>query len=82
MVEALLRSRLWAQPAVAEPPAPPSPDEWIAEPSVIKRFGLDANWLRRHRAALRARRIISGSRKQRVYHLRRMGAFLDAQASR
>ena len=82
VLEALLRSRLLAQPAVAEPPAPPSPDEWIAEAAVIAHFGLDATWLRRHRAALRGRRIISGSRKKRVYHRRRILAFLDAQASR
>jgi hypothetical protein len=82
MVEAALRARLLAQPATAPLPTKAEPDEWISEAAVIARFGLDAIWLRRHRAALRSRRIISGSRKRRIYHARRMAAFFEAQASR
>jgi hypothetical protein len=80
VLEAQLRSRLLAEPVPAPMPVKAEPDEWIAEAAVIARFGLDATWLRRHRAALRARRIISGTRKKRFYHPRRMSTFLEAQA--
>ena len=63
---AALRARLLIEPVTAPMPTKTESDEWIAEAAAIARFGLDATWLRRHRAALRARRIISGSRKKRV----------------
>jgi hypothetical protein len=82
VLEAQLRSRLLAEPVTAPMPTKAALDEWISEAAVIARFGLDATWLKRHRTALRQRRIISGSRKKRVYHPRRMAVFLEAQAGR
>jgi hypothetical protein len=81
VLEALLRSRLLAQPAAAEPPAPPSPDEWISAEEVARRFSLDPQWLKRHRRLLRSRKILATpSRKKSVYSSRRMATFLEAQA--
>ena len=82
LAEAALRARLLIEPVTAPMPTKAEPDAWISESVAIDRFGLDATWLKRHRTALRARRIISGSRKRRVYHPRRMAAFLEAQATR
>jgi hypothetical protein len=78
VLEARLRSRLLAQPAAAEPPAPPSPDEWISAEEVTRRFGLDPPWLTRHRRLLRGRKILATpSRKKSLYHLRRLARFLE-----
>ena len=68
-----------AVPASAAPAAvTKESDEWISEPDVITRFGLDALWLNRHRPLLKARRILScPSRKRRLYHARRLARYLE-----
>jgi len=68
-------------------PAPSSPalrdDEgaqWLAVDEVKRRFGLDRRWLADHAIRLRQLKIVTApSRKVRLYHVGRLGRFLEAR---
>jgi hypothetical protein len=75
-VQALLLAQLLIQPAAM--PAQVEPDEWISAEQVSTRFGLDPQWLERHRRLLRSRKALSTpSRKQSLFHARRLARLLD-----
>jgi hypothetical protein len=80
-VEAALRARLLADGPASVPIPKVEADEWIGPEEVTKRFGLDLQWLRRHRAVLRSRRILSTpSRKKSLYHPKRLARYLEERS--
>jgi hypothetical protein len=57
-------------------------DEWITPEEVGGRFGLDAQWLRRHRRLLRARKALTTpSRKKSLYHVARLRRLLEERTA-
>ena len=83
LVQALLLGRLMegASLSMARPPERDA-EEWLNAEQVGIRFGLEKRWLSDHMRELRSHRIVSRpSRKVIVFHVRRLGRFLEARCS-